>query len=100
MSMTVGKFWNRLVKLWKRYKISGSTGEYRTRTAYDIVKLQAALNLPRSEFPELEGVINDYEFEDQETEPHPPEWSSLDETLRREEQEAEAEADDWWISEY
>jgi hypothetical protein len=100
VNMTVGVTWNRLRKLWRRYKISGSNGDSRLQTAYDINRLQAALDLPRSDFPELEGVVSDHEFEnqDQETgegfEPLPAEWSSLDQQLVREEQEAEA---DWWI---
>ena len=97
--------WNR--KLWERYKINNRNGESNMETAYEIVKFQTALDLPRTQFEELEGVISDNEFEDQKTsessessEPHPEEWSDLDETLRREESEAEAEAeiDDWWIS--
>ncbi len=105
VKMSVGKTWFRVRKLWQKYKIQGSTGQYRGDTAYEINRLLTALDLPRIDFPELEGVVSDYEFQDQETneisEPHPEEWSDLDEQLTREAQEAQSEAkaeDDWWFS--
>jgi hypothetical protein len=106
VGMSLGKTWSRLKKLWRSYKIASSTGEYRTQTAYEIVKLQAALDIPRSDFPELEGVMSDYEFEDQDqdhTTSYPDDWSVEDDVLRREveaEAEAKDENDDWWISDY
>ena len=94
IGMNVGVAWNSLKKLWKSYKIAGRTGEPRRDIAWKINRLQAGLDLERSEFPELEGVALD----DDET--HPVEWSAEDEQLRREEIEAERENDDWWISDY
>ena len=61
----------------------------------------SALDLPLADFPELEGVVSEHEFVNQETdELHPSEWSELDEILVREEKQAESEAelDDWWMS--
>jgi hypothetical protein len=96
--MTVGKAWFRLKKFWEKYKRAGITGEYRGDVAYNIIQYQAALDLPRSDLPETEGV-SDFEFEDwgkeegqeTETDERPAEWSSFDEQLLREEQEAEAD---------
>jgi len=100
LNMCVGPAWNRLKKLWKSYKISGRNGESRTLTAYEINRYQVALDLPRSDLPELEGVASDYEFEDEGQNQESVEY----EQLRREEAEAEAEAerenDEWWISDY
>src|SRR5215469_16616196 len=63
LKMNVGQAWNRLKKLWKNYKISGRTCQYRGDVAYEIIRIQAALDIPRSDLPETEG-ISDYEFED------------------------------------
>ena len=93
IGVNVGVAWNWLKKLWKSYKIAGRTGEPRRDIAWKINRLQAGLDLERSEFPELEGMPLD----DGETH---PEWSAEDEQLRREEIEAERENDDWWISDY
>ena len=88
LNMSVGQAWNRLKKLWKSYKIAGRNGESRSFQAYEIVRHQVALDLPRSDLPELEGM-SDYEFEDQDqssgSEPRPDDWSMEDEQLRREE---------------
>lgn len=108
LNMCVGPAWNRLKKLWKSYKISGRNGESRTLTAYEINRYQVALDLPRSDLPELEGVASDYEFEDEGQNQQTSERSVYEsveyEQLRREEAEAEAEAerenDEWWISDY
>ena len=96
--MNVGQAWNRLKKLWKNYKISGRTCQYRGDVAYEIIRIQAALDIPRSDLPETEG-ISDYEFEDEEQETYekPTDWSVEDEVLRREEAEAEQANDDWWV---
>ena len=97
LKMNVGQAWNRLKKLWKNYKISGRTCQYRGDVAYEIIRIQAALDIPRSDLPEIEG-ISDYEFEDQDQgQEKPTDWSVEDEVLRRE-AEAKAEADDWWMS--
>jgi len=59
------------------------------------------LDLPRTPFEELVGLVSDFEFEDQQSESsHPEEWSDLDQLLLTEEQESESEseAEDWWIS--
>jgi hypothetical protein len=92
-----------LKKLWKSYKIAGRTGEPRSDTAWKINRIQAAMGLEKSEFPELEGMVLDDERDDQDqdqsqSEELPTEWSAEDEQLRREEREAEQENDDWWIS--
>src|SRR5215467_13615304 len=93
LKMNVGQAWNRLKKLWKNYKISGRTCQYRGDVAYEIIRIQAALDIPRSDLPETEG-ISDYEFEDEEQETYekPTDWSLEDEVLRREEAEAKAES--------
>jgi len=80
--------------------------ENRTLTAYEINRYQVALDLPRSDLPELEGVVSDYEFEDQGQNQQTSETSVYEsveyEQLRREEAEAEAEAEQekWWIYDY
>src|SRR5215467_9686643 len=95
LKMNVGQAWNRLKKLWKNYKISGSSGQYRGDVAYEIIRFQAALDIPRSDLPETEG-ISDYEFEDHDQDQEiydqekPTDWSVEDEP------ETKAEADDWW----
>ncbi len=96
LNMCVGPAWNKLKRLWRNYKRNGRTGQYRSDIAYEIVRYQAGLDIPRSDLPELEG-ISDYEFgdSDQETNERPEEWSMEDEILLREEKEAK---DDWWIS--
>src|SRR5215469_18921909 len=48
--------WNRLKKLWRSYKIAGRYGDMRSSTAYEINRLQSALDIPRSDLPELEGI--------------------------------------------
>jgi hypothetical protein len=100
VNTTVGKSWNRLRKLWRSYEISNSNGESTMQQCYEINRYQVALDLPRTRFEQLEGIVSDYEFENQdqetEVEPHPEEWSSLDEELLREEQEEqEAEAEEY-----
>jgi hypothetical protein len=100
VNTTVGKCWNRLRKLWRSYEISNSNGESTMQQCYEINRYQVALDLPRTRFEQLEGIVSDYEFENQdqetEVEPHPEEWSSLDEELLREEQEEqEAEAEEY-----
>lgn len=97
VKISVALAWNRLRKLWRSYNIHSSTGSSRTHTAYEINRYQVALDLPRTQFEELEGMVSDYEFEnpdqdqDQDQEERPAEWSSFDEQLSREEQEAEAD---------
>src|SRR5215831_16897569 len=56
IGVNVGVAWNSLKKLWKSYKIAGRTGEPRRDIAWKINRLQAGLDLERSEFPELEGM--------------------------------------------
>jgi hypothetical protein len=96
VNATVGKSWNRLRKLWRSYEISNSNGESTMQQCYEINRYQVALDLPRTRFEQLEGIVSDYEFENQdqetEVEPHPEEWSSFDSQLLREEQE---EADEY-----
>ncbi len=100
VKMKLNLAWNRLRKLWRSYNISGANGESRIQTAYEINRYQAALDLPRTPFEELEGVVSDYEFE-QET---PEEWPINSQLLREEAAEgespmvetAEAEEDDSW----
>jgi len=102
VNTTVGKSWFRLRKLWERYKKNNRIGESNTDVAYQINQYQHALDLPRTPFEELVGIVSDHEFEGQNSELHPEEWSALDQQLLREEQmsetETEAEMDDWWIS--
>jgi hypothetical protein len=99
LGMHLGPAWNSLKKLWKSYKIAGRTGEPRSDTAWKINRLQVAMGLEKSDFPELEGMVLDDEWDEQDQgEELPPEWSAEDEQLRREEREAEQENDDWWIS--
>jgi hypothetical protein len=91
VNMTVGFTWNRLRKLWRRYKISGSNGDSRLQTAYEINRLQSVLDLPRSDFPELEGVVSDHEFEEDQEEDQGEQLTAEEIILKKEEQEAEAE---------
>jgi hypothetical protein len=90
LNMSVGQAWNRLKKLWKSYKIAGRNGESRSLQAYEIVRYQSALDLPRADLPELEEIgITEDEFNQED------EWSDMDEQLRREEQ---IEKNDDWDS--
>jgi hypothetical protein len=57
--MRLGPAWNSLKKLWKSYKIVGRTGEPRSDTAWKINRLQVAMGLEKSDFPELEGMVLD-----------------------------------------
>jgi hypothetical protein len=105
LKMCVGPAWFHLRKLWGKYKRNNRLGESNSDIAYQINLYQKNLDIPRTPFDELEGIISEHEFEDLDSlEHHPPEWSELDEVLRHEEQEseaeskAEAEIDDWWGS--
>ena|SRR5215472_7373215 len=66
LGISMGVAWTSLKKLWKSYKIAGRTGEARSDTAYNIVRIQAAMGLEKSEFPELEGMMLDDEWDDQD----------------------------------
>lgn len=57
-----------LKKLWKSYKIAGRNGEPRSWQAYSINKIQGALGLELSSFPETEGMTNDFEEQTDEEE--------------------------------
>jgi len=68
LNMRFGAAINSLKKLWKSYKIAGRTGEYRTDTAWKIRKIQSAIGVEPSEFPELEGMeIDDEDLESEES---------------------------------
>jgi hypothetical protein len=96
LNLTVGQAWHGLKKLWKSYKISGRNGESRTLTAYEINRYQVALDLPRSDLPELEGIVSDYEFEEEEVQEQEQDLTADEiQQLKREDVEAEQ---DWWIS--
>jgi hypothetical protein len=94
-----------LRKLWERYKKNNRIGESNSDTAYQINLYQHALDIPRTEFEDLIGLISEHEFEDssESLESHPPEWSELDFQLLKEEKQSEAEAEqeieDWWNDE-
>ena len=90
LNMRWGPAVSALKKLWKSYKIAGRTGEPRSDLAWKINRVQVAMGLEKSEFPELEGMDYDDFKEDQD------QGQSAEEIqLRREESEAD---DDWWIS--
>jgi len=90
LNMRWGPAVSALKKLWKSYKIAGRTGEPRSDLAWKINRVQVAMGLEKSEFPELEGMDYDDFEEDQD------QGQSAEEIqLRREESEAD---DDWWIS--
>jgi hypothetical protein len=104
LKMCIGPAWFHLGKLWERYKRNNRIGESNIDTAYQINRYQSGLDLPRTQFDELGGVISDDEFdedeeggeEEQEIEERPAEWSSLDELLVREEKEDAAETEHGW----
>jgi len=54
-----------LKKLWKSYKFAGRTGEPRSDLAWKINRVQFAMGLEKSQFPELEGMDYDDFEEDQ-----------------------------------
>lgn len=119
LNMNWGQACSALKKLWKSYKIAGRNGEPRRDIAWKINRLQSAMGIKKSEFPELEGMDDeDQELTDEEiqlkreekedsggewepdlnsgtSEPYTEEWSEEDKQLLREEQESE---DDWWFN--
>jgi hypothetical protein len=56
LKMCWGPACNSLRKLWKSYKIAGQNGEPRGDIAWRINKIQSAMGIEKSEFPELEGI--------------------------------------------
>ena len=112
LGMCWGPACNSLKKLWKSYKIAGRNGEPRRDIAWKINAIQKAMGIPKSEFPELEGMEMDEELTEEEIqlkreeredagdwgfekpeESYTDEWSEEDKQLRREEI---AEGDDWF----
>jgi len=86
--MTFGAAINSLKKLWFSYKMAGKSGTgYRADIAYKINEVKRALGLPRSRFPELEGM------EEEEENQQEDDWN-VDQVLGRGNQEEE-ESDDW-----
>src|SRR5262249_13357637 len=75
LNMNFGQAVSALKKSWKAYKIAGRSGEPRGDLAYRIVRIQDALGIEKSTFPELQGSS------------YGEEWSKEDEQLRREEQQ-------------
>jgi len=72
-----------LKKSWKEYKMAGRNGMYRGDIAWGINRIQSAMGIEKSEYPELEG-ISDEESEE--------ELNDEEIQLRREEKE---DAGDW-----
>jgi hypothetical protein len=65
LDMTFGAGINSLKKLWFSYKMAGKSGTgYRADIAYRINELKSSLGLPRSRFPELEGMEEEVEESD------------------------------------
>lgn len=62
LQCTYGGACSAFKKLWKKYKILGDKGEQRSDVAYNIVKIEAALGMEKSQFPELEHLDLDLEF--------------------------------------
>src|SRR5215469_4613099 len=103
-------------KLWKSYKIAERSGGPRRDIVWKINAIQKAMDIQKSEFPDLEGMEMDEELTEEEIqlkreecedagdrafekpEEFTEEWSEEDKQLRREEREAEEENDDWWFS--
>ena len=48
------------------HSIADRTGEPRSDTAWKINRLQVAMGLEKSDFPELEGMVLDDEWDDQD----------------------------------
>jgi len=107
MGCSVGGCISGLKKLWKSYKIAGRNGEPRSWQAYSIRKIQGALGLELSSFPETEGMMMDDEENNEELQLKREElqeewnlnlgrdeWSEEDKQLLKEELEAEKE-NDW-----
>jgi hypothetical protein len=96
LRMCWGPACNSLKKLWKSYKIAGQNGEPRGDIAWKINRIQNAMGIEKSEFPELKGMYDeDLNFGTSERSEFIEGWS---EDERREEREAELENDDWWFS--
>jgi len=125
LGMCFGPACSALRKSWRQYKIAGRNGEPRGDLAYRIVRIQRALGIPQSDFPELQGMeMDDEELTDEEvqlqieekqengsrdwnlnfgtseerSELYTDEWSKEDKQLHREEREVEKENDDWWFT--
>ena len=65
LDMTFGAAINSLKKLWFSYKMAGKSGTgYRADICYKINEVKRALGLPKSRFPELEGMEEEVEESD------------------------------------
>jgi hypothetical protein len=81
LGMTFGAAINSLKKLWFSYKMSRKSGTgYRADIAWKINEVKSALGLPKSHFPELEGM---------------EEESAEEAQLRAEEEQENQQEDDW-----
>jgi hypothetical protein len=123
LKMCWGPACSALKKSWREYKIAGRNGEPRGDIAWRINRIQSAMGIEKSQFPELEGM-NDEESEEELTdeeiqlrreekeessgewnlnfgtsekrsELYTEEWSEEDKQLHSEEK---AEEDDWWFT--
>jgi hypothetical protein len=121
--MNFGQAISAVKRSFQAYRIAGSRGEPRGDIAYRINRLQSAMGLEKSQFPELDGMDDSEEEserdqeltyeeiqakkeEEAEESGGSGEWGSnldgtneevseLDIQLLKEEKEAE---DDWWVS--
>lgn len=82
LGMTFGSAINSLKKLWFSYKTARKSGAYRADICYKINEVKKALGLPKSRFPELEGI------EEEE--------SDQEQAQLRAEEEAENQQEDEW----
>lgn len=80
-----GQACSSLKKLWKSYKIAGRNGESRSWQAWKINRIQSAMGLELSTFPELQGMGYDEELE---------ETSNEDQELTADEVAAKREEED------
>jgi len=103
IGLTFGAAINSLKKLWFSYKMAGKSGTgYRADIAYRINEVQAAMGVPKSRFPELEGMEEEsaaeeiqLRKEEEEENKQEDDWN-VDQVLGNREQEEEETDDDWF----